>query len=353
MTPAQFLRQLKQNGPAPAYLFIGPEFYMRGQCRRALVEACLPAGEREQGITYHDLDDVELTAALDDARTLSLFASRRVIWVAGAEGALPKGRSASDDETGTAAKSGPAQVAAYLRDPSPETVVVFDSSRFQFDGEDKARNERVMKFYNAVPAVVEFRPFDNAEALKLAQSVAQNLKLRIANAELGALVESLGNDASRIANELEKLSVFAGAGGEVTAADLARLVPNAQENTIFELVSALGSGNRSRSLSVLDTLVRDGEYLPLALSFLATQLRMALIARESGARTSAEILSHFNSTGVRIWPDRANQIRQTLQAFPKNKLETALVHVFTADRNLRDFRPDDRTVMEQLILSLT
>ena len=72
-------------------------------------------------------------------------------------------------------------------------------------------------------------------------------------------MEGLASDASRIASEIEKLSLFT-AGRKVTAADIGRLVPNAPENTIFELVSALGSGNRTKSLAVLDSLVREGEY---------------------------------------------------------------------------------------------
>jgi DNA polymerase-3 subunit delta len=358
MTPDQFLRQLQKQGPAQVYLFIGPDLYMRDQCRRALIQAALPEEDREQGLAHHDLDEEDLAPALDDARTLSLFASRRLIWISAAEGALPKGRAAAasaDADNGPAAtgKDGTALVAAYVRDPSPGTVVVFDSSRYEFDGDDRARTERVQKFYGAIPNQVEFRPLDAEAALALAGRLAQKAGLEIGNAELTLLVEALGADASRIASEIEKLSLFGGGARPITAADIANLVPNAQENTIFELVAALGAGNRARSLTVLDALVREGEYLPLALSFLATQLRLALVAREAGARNAADIQAQFNRMGIRIWRDRAEQVRQTLQAFPKEKLELALKRVFAADRGLRDARPDDRIVMEELILALT
>ncbi len=89
------------------------------------------------------------------------------------------------------------------------------------------------------------------------------------------------------------------------------------------------------------------------MTFLDTQFRLALAAREAGLRTSSEIVSYFSRTGVRIWRDRAEQIRQTLQAFSKEKLEAALKKIFAADRGLREARPDDRIVLEELILSLT
>ena len=167
------------------------------------------------------------------------------------------------------------------------------------------------------------------------------------------LIEALGGDAARIASEIEKLALYAGPDRKITAEDIGALVPNAQETTIFALVAALGAGNRAKSLDALDTLVRNGEYLPLALSFLETQFRLALVAREANLKSSYDIQQHFTRIGVRIWRDRAEQVRQTLSIFPKDKLELAIRKTFAADRALRDTRPDDRIVMEELILALT
>jgi DNA polymerase-3 subunit delta len=149
------------------------------------------------------------------------------------------------------------------------------------------------------------------------------------------------------------LWLFTGGARKVTAEDIAALVPDAQAASIFALVAALGRGDRSRALEVLDTLSREGEYMPLALTFLATQFRMALAAGEAGARSSSQIQAHFNKLGARIWPERARQIEQTVQAFPKAKIERAMARIYEADRSLRDTRPDDRIVMEEMILALT
>ena len=47
------------------------------------------------------------------------------------------------------------------------------------------------------------------------------------------------------------------------------------------------------------------------------------------------------------------EIYRRLRAFPKAKLERAMAQLFEADRDLRDARPDDRIVMEEMILALT
>jgi DNA polymerase-3 subunit delta len=351
MTPEQFLDRLSKKGPENVYLFLGPEAYNRERCRRALIEKALPAEDRESGFTRHDLDQLPLPAALDDVRSLSLFASRRVIWLGRAEAALPRGRtSESEEETGGSGDA--SSLEAYVRNPTPGTVVVIDVARFDFDGEDKARLERAQKFYSTVPAQVEFRAFSPEAARALAQSLARDAGLQLGLAELALLLDATGGDAARIAVEIEKLRLFAGSR-KVTSDDIAALVPDARAATVFALVAALGRGDRSRALEILDTLARAGEYMPLALTFLATQFRMALAAREAGLRGPGDIQAHFNKLGVRIWPERARQIGQTMEAFPKARLERAVGKLFEADRSLRDARPDDRIVMEEMILELT
>ena len=302
----------------------------------------------ENGFTRQDLDETELVAVLDDACSLSLFAANRVIWVGGAEAALPKRLTAGSDESGAGAS-----LAAYLKNAPPGVVIVFDCSRFDFEGEDKAKLDRVQKFYSAIPNQVEFRAYTPEAARRLAQDTARGLGLQIGITELGFLIEALGADGARIVQELEKLSLFAGRDRKVTIDDIRQLTPNAQSTTIFALVSALGRGDRKRSLDSLDTLLREGEYLPMALTFLATQFRLALVAHEAKLRGANQIQAYFTKQGIRIWRDRAEQVQQTVEAFPGEKLGLAMMEVFEADRALRDARPDDRLVMEKLVFRLT
>jgi DNA polymerase-3 subunit delta len=345
VTPAQFLAEVTKGTPAPVYLFVGPEGFQRDQCRRALKQAVL--GDDEEGWSPLDLDQLTLAEALDDARAMSLFASNRVIWVGGAESALPKRMT---EEAGAEAA---AELVSYLKNPTPGVVVVFDARKFDFDGEDKARMERVLKFYKPIKSQVEFHPVDPAVARNMAQDLVRKNGLQIGAGELALLMEACAGDVLRISNEIEKLSLFAGTDRKVTADDLAALIPNARTSTIFALVAAMGQGNRGKALDILDSLVREGEYLPLALTFVAGQFKYALIAHEAGLRNSQQIIGHFTKLGIRMWRDRAEQVAQTVSAFPRSKAEKAVKLLFGADRDLRDTRPDDRTVFENLILALT
>jgi DNA polymerase-3 subunit delta len=350
MTPRQFLDHIRDDVPAPAYLFLGPEPYQRDWCRKALIERVLPDPEqREQGLARHDLQDTPLQTVLEDARSLSLFVTQRVLWVSGAEAPLPRARASESPDAGAPAEA----LARYLKDPTPGVVLVFECTRYQFDGDDKKKLERVREFYSAIPMQVELAPLAGQQARAFAERLARQAGLELGPAELDLLVESLGGEAARIATEIDKLRLWAAAGRPITPEQITELVPDARATTIFALVDALGHHDRVRALEALDTLVRQSEYLPLALTFLSSQFRAALAAKEAHLRGPGEIRSHLSDVGMNVWPSKAAQIHQTASSFSQPQIAAALKNIFRADRALRDARPDDRVVMEDFILRLT
>jgi DNA polymerase-3 subunit delta len=352
MTPDQFLARIKKGVIAPAYLFLGPETYDRRRCRHALLDAMLAPEEREDGLTQYDLRETPLPDVVDDARALSLFAGKRVILTTNAELALPKQKSEDEDGEGPVS-AGAGALEDYMKDPTPGVALLFEAVQFDFQGEEKKRLDRIAKFYQCVTDVVELRRYPAGEARSEAQSLARRAGLAIDPEALGMLVESLGADMERISVEIEKLRLYAGSERAVSIEDISKLVPEARSTTIFALVSALGRRDRKQSLQILDTLTRDGEYLPLALSFLSGQFRMALISKQSGLRGASQIQGYFSRLGIPVWGTRAEQIQQTVAKFSSEQLELGLKLIFEADREMRDTRPDDRIVMEKFIFALT
>ncbi len=349
MQGSELLRTLSKSAPASVYLFVGPDAYRRRQVREALIRAVVGDGDPESAVTRLDLDEIPIPAVIDDASSLSLFASSRLIWVSSAESALPKRLSSKTDDD----PDGPAGLlAAYIDNPTPGAVIVFDCVRFGFDGDDKAKLDRVRKFYSAIRDVVEFPYPTPDEAVRLAESIAKELEFPLSRKQASFLVEALGTDAARLENEVRKLATFAN-GREVGDADLVALVPDARTSNIFALVNAMARRDRREAMEVLESLVREGEYLPLVLTFLGTQFRLALAAEEAKVRRVPEIQAHFTRMGISMWRARAEQLAETMRIFPAARLEEAIILTHGADLALRDTRPDDRTVLENYLWKLT
>jgi DNA polymerase-3 subunit delta len=356
MTPAQFIARAKKNDVPPVVLFLGQESYNRKRCREALITA--RGVEPEQ----FDMAESSLAAVVDDARAMSLFASERLMIATAAETAMPRTSRSSrtseasseedddeDDAPSRPASGDAAILDAYVKNPTPGVTLVFEATRWDFDGEDKTKVERVRKYYGAIPDVVEFRRFSADEARLELDRMARAAKVVIEPDAAATLVEALAADVGRIAVELEKLQLY---GKPITADTLPMLVPDARQSTIFALVNALGRRDRARSFDALDSLVREGEYLPLALTFLAGQFRMALVAKEANLKGASQVQSHFQRAGVPMWGSRAEQVWLTASKFSKTQLERGLKLIFEADRDLRSARPDDRTVVENFVVRL-
>jgi DNA polymerase-3 subunit delta len=349
VTPEQFLSQIRRQDPGPACFLLGPEPYRRELCRRALLDRFLPSGEREAGLSQFDLRETPWSAIIDDARSLSLFASRRVVWVTSAEASLPRGKADLADISG-AGPLGP--LPEYVKQPAPGVVLVVEASCCELDGEEKAKADRLRKLYAMIPLQIEFPRFTPQEARRLALELAGSAGLRLQGEAVDLLVDALGADAMRISTEIEKLRLYVGERHTIGPAELADLVPDSSVSTIFVLVDALGRRDRPRALELVDTLLRQGEYMPLALSFLASLLRLALAAEERGLRSPQQIQQAFSKPGRQIWSAKAHQIQQAASVFTRRQMEATIKRISETDRALRDVRPDDRIVMENFILSL-
>ncbi len=357
MDPAQLIAQLQRKDAAarlaPGYLLLGREMFSRDGCRKALLEAAMPPQERESGLSEYDLAETPLEAALEDARTLSLFAARRLIVCGNAESLLARGREL-EEEDGSSGFSGAQALEDYFRHPTPGVVLLFEAVRFDWDDrDDRKKIEALARLLRAIPVHVELRRLDQRAVLEGARALALQNRLRISDSLLAELAEALGYDMARVANEISKLSLYAGTDQEITRQAVAALVPEARVSGIFELTDALAARNRTRALEILHALARMDIYLPLQVNFLAGLFRYALAIKEAGARTETEATRLFNKLGLPVWPARARQALDTARRFSHGQLQRALVLLFETDRDLRRERPDDRVIMERLVWDLT
>ena len=177
--------------------------------------------------------------------------------------------------------------------------------------------------------------------------------LRIHPKVVSELVDMLGADGFRIQNELEKLALYVGSDRDVTRKDLESMVPEARQSGFFEFSNALARRDRARALQLLDIMSKSGMYWPMQLSLIAGLLRQALMVKELGLRSAGQIPSKLAAFGVRVWPGRARELTQIAGKFRIEELREALVALHEADRGLRSSRPDDRVILDLLVMKLT
>jgi DNA polymerase III subunit delta len=159
-------------------------------------------------------------------------------------------------------------VAAAVADLPPDLTVVLI-----------ARAKAPAKLTKAVKAAQgEIHEFEAPKAREMPRQLvadAQRLGFRLDPAAARLLVDRMGANPMRLANELARLSLWAGEGGEVGLADLEAMVADTQEAAVWTLSDALLEGDAAAALRVGEQLIAQGENVTGLIYGLASRLRGA------------------------------------------------------------------------------
>lgn len=107
---------------------------------------------------------------------------------------------------------------------------------------------------------------------------AQQFGFRLEPAAARLLVERMGSSPLRLRNELERLALWAGEGGEVTASDLQEMITDTSEAAVWSLSDALIEGDAAAALRIGERLIGQGENVTGLIYGLASRLRSACAA---------------------------------------------------------------------------
>lgn len=134
------------------------------------------------------------------------------------------------------------------------------------------------------------RSFDVLDRKKLENWICVEFRARgcsIQPAIAKKLIESAGNDSSRLASEIDKLSNYK-LRGEINSQDIDKLVSKDIEPNIFHLLDALALGNKTKSTEFLYTELKTGRDPYYILTMIIYQFRNLIIAKDLKARGYSE-----------------------------------------------------------------
>lgn len=116
------------------------------------------------------------------------------------------------------------------------------------------------------------------EMPRLLVADAERLGFRLDPAAARLLVERMGANPVRLQNELERLALWAGEGGEVGFADLEAMIADTSEAAVWSLSDALLERDAATALRIGERLIDQGENVTGLIYGLASRLRSACAA---------------------------------------------------------------------------
>jgi len=349
----RFLAELKENRLRPGYVLVGDDVFLYERCRRAVVDALVPAEMRDFCLSDLDLAETNIFECLDRAQTPSLMAPFQVLFIRNLKTLYTRG--AKKDEF--------AAIAAYFRSPNPQALVIFVADHIRIpsdprrmDMQDKDRYERIRETLGDWCGMVDLARVDEADALKWIGTEARRREITFDPDAARELADALGADMMLIASEMEKLALYVGAKRHVTLGDVETMVLAAKQRSLYELTDAISAKDRARAVGLLHGLLNAsdaGEDAAIGhLYMLARTFRQMLVILEKNVRDSRAIWQVLWQ-GFRMPPFAAEDvIRQARRYKSRRELMRALRLIARADLELRSQPPDKRLVLERLVLEL-
>ena len=157
-------------------------------------------------------------------------------------------------------------VAAAIAELPPDLTVVLI-----------ARDKAPAKLVKAVQkAKGEIHEFEAPSARQMPRSLVGGAKrrgFRLDPAAARMLVDRMGAGPVRLGHELDRLALWAGEGGEVTAADLDAMVADTSEAIVWSLADALQARDPAAALEIAERLIAQGENVTGMIYALASRMR--------------------------------------------------------------------------------
>jgi DNA polymerase-3 subunit delta len=225
----KIINDIKAGNIKPIYFLMGDEPYYIDKLTEYIEQNILQEHERDFNQTILYGRDVTIEDVVGNAKRFPMMADRQVVVVREAQ-----------ELSRTIDK-----IESYVENPQPTTVLVF---AYKYKTLDKRK--KVTKLLDKHGVVFESKKMYDNQVGTWISRVLQGKGYSIEPKANAMLVEFLGNDLSRISNELNKLQIILPKGHTINPKDIEENIGFSKDFNVFELQNALGSRNQVKAYQI-------------------------------------------------------------------------------------------------------
>ena len=322
-------RRLKQKTLDPLYLFTGEEIYLIEEAIRSIKNQLLSAEEQEANFHTFYADNLNWEDLFPLAQTFPFVGKNRLIVLKGLE-KMKKGK----EET--------TQLLNFLKKKRPSLIIILTAEKID-------QRTKFGKFLNEKAAAVHFyKLFENQVPTWIVQRVkSSDRSISLSLAQI--MTQILGNDLSRIENELTKIYLYMDQDKQITQKHLAIVSDGARIFSVFDLVKNLGEKRPEPSLKILNNLMDEGSNALLLLSMIVRQFRHLCLAKSlmQQGKGAAEV-----AKSIHLPMMFSRQIIEQAKIFTYERLQTLYAGFLETDLKLKSSSCSPRLILENLVVEI-
>ncbi len=243
MSALSILSDWKKNNYKPIYWLEGEEDFYIDEVMEYAEKKILTDSDAEFNLTIFYGKDANWADVINSCRRYPMFAERQVVL-------LKEAQQMRDIE----------KLEGYIEKPLKSTVLVISYKGKTVDG--RSRLARLLKKHGEI--FLSKKIYDN-QLPAWTNGYLQSKGFEITSRALMLLVDHVGNDLNRIANEVEKLSMNLGNGKNITEDDIEKYIGVSKEYNIFELQQAISKKDLAKAICIIQYFEANPKAVPIQL----------------------------------------------------------------------------------------
>lgn len=331
------------------YIFHGEDDFQRAEAVRNLRAGMGDPQFAELNTTTLEGRSLLFSELRHHADAIPFLSNKRLVLVEGMLARLDPRRKASEDGDEGEEESNPdlkQQLLDYLPNLSPTTDLVF------IENKKLAANNAVLKLVEKDKKGAQVKLFAAPPADQLADWVIDHVEKKGGSIEFSAandLALFVGADLRALDSEIEKLIVFKN-GAQIRRDDVRMMVAPAQEQSIFELVDALGQRKTQKALELLHDQLRHNANEFYLLTMITRQYRIMLQVRDLATRG---MQNDAIQKQLGLHPFVTRKMAEQSRNYSVEQLEGILFKLLDTDVSLKTSRLEPTLALDMLVVELT
>jgi len=233
----------KKGTYKPIYWLEGEEEYFIDKVMKYAESNILKESETGFNLSVFYGKDADWAAVINACRRYPMFAERQVVL-------LKEAQQMRDIE----------KLEAYIENPLTSTIFVVSYKEKKVDG-----RTRLAKLLKEKGVVLTTKKLYDNQLPEWTEELVDSKELNISQKALMLLVDHIGNDLSRIENEIDKIAINLGKRKGITETDVEQYVGVSKDFNVFELQAALATKNLSKAIQIIQYFEANPKAAPIQL----------------------------------------------------------------------------------------
>jgi DNA polymerase-3 subunit delta len=241
MSAKQILTELKKRNFKPVYWLEGEEEYFIDQVMNYAENSILDEKERSFNLTIFYGKDADWPAIINACRRYPMFAEKQVVL-------LKEAQQMRDID----------KLESYIENPLVSTIFFVSYKEKKIDGRTK-----MAKTLKEKGVVLSTKKLYENQLPEWTQELIESKGLTISQKALMLVVDHIGNDLSRIENEIDKISINLDKRTTITEEDIEKYIGVSKDFNVFEFQGALASKNLSKAVRIIQYFEANPKAAPI------------------------------------------------------------------------------------------